>query len=64
MEHSKEVSLVQAELSDRAPLKEAWCSELSADVLIHNEYLLAIFVMEKDTDLFSPKAFLGPLALS
>lgn len=63
MERSKEVSLVQAELSDCAPLEEAWCSELSADVLIHNEYLLAIFMMEKDINVFSQKAFLGPLAL-
>lgn len=54
---------MQAELSDRAPLKEAWCSVLSADVLIHNEYPPAIFMMEKDINLFSQKAFLGPLAL-
>lgn len=54
---------MQAELSDCVPLEEAWCSELSADVLIHNEFLLAIFMMEKDINVFSQKAFLGPLAL-
>lgn len=54
---------MQAELSDRAPVKEACCSGLPADVLIHNEYLPAIFVMEKDINLFSQKTFLGPLAL-